>query len=349
LNTRGYLREAGDWLRQLLEGYHITDTLHARSLAVYASSNLQQGNFPETLKFAEQSLELARALSDDQTEALSLSFLGVFTLVQGNVKDGIPLLEEALAIYRSLGDKIGQADTAERLAISNSDIERAIAYAKESLELSRELGNLSGIAACLILIARTTIWKGNLSSPAPWLKEALSICRQIGNHTHEGEALQVYGTLAFWQGDYQQATAYYQESLMLSEKTGNIFQNLWSHIFMAYAIFLQGDIQKACEMFEVSIQRTYKAGLTIALVFAIEGLASLYVNQKQLERAVRLFAWADAMREKIGDQRPPVEQKSVERDMAVIRSKLSDSEFENLSTNGRTMSVEQAVALALEK
>jgi hypothetical protein len=89
--------------------------------------------------------------------------------------------------------------------------------------------------------------------------------------------------------------------------------------------------------------------LTIALVFAIEGLASLYVNQKQLERAVRLFAWADAMREKIGDQRPPVEQKSVERDMAVIRSKLSDSEFENLSTNGRTMSVEQAVALALEK
>ena len=348
-DVRGYLREAGDWLHQLLESYHIADALRARSLAVYAYSNFQQGNFAETIMLAEQSLELARALSDNQTEAFSLSFLGVFTLVQGNVKDGIPLLEESLMVYKKLGDKIGQANVTKWLSVHNNNGERALVYAKESLELSRELGNLSGIAACLILIARTTIWEGDLSSPAPWLKEALSICRQIGNHTNEGEALQVYGTLAFWQGDYQQANAYYQEALMLSEKTGNNFQSLWSHIFTAYTSFLQGNIQKAHELFEVSIQRTHKAGLTIALVFAIEGLASLHVNQNQLERAVQLFTWADAMREKIGDHRPPIEQVSVDKDLASIQSQLRDDEFASLSANGRTMTVEQAIALALEE
>jgi hypothetical protein len=63
---------------------------------------------------------------------------------------------------------------------------------------------------------------------------------------------------------------------------------------------------------------------------------------------VRLFAWADDMREKIGDHRPPVEQNSVERDLAVIHSKIDDAEFTRLSADGRTMTFEQAIALALE-
>jgi hypothetical protein len=77
-------------------------------------------------------------------------------------------------------------------------------------------------------------------------------------------------------------------------------------------------------------------------------LARRIVNQGQSERAVRLFAWANAMRDEIGDQRPPVEQNSVERDLAVIHSELSDTEFENFSRQGYTMTMEQAIALALE-
>jgi hypothetical protein len=54
------------------------------------------------------------------------------------------------------------------------------------------------------------------------------------------------------------------------------------------------------------------------------------------------------MREKINDYRPPVEQASVERDLAVIHSKLSDSEYAELCAQGQAMTVEEAVALALE-
>ena len=59
--------------------------------------------------------------------------------------------------------------------------------------------------------------------------------------------------------------------------------------------------------------------------------------------------YPNAMREKMGDHRPPVEQDSVERDLAVIHSKLDDAEFTRLSADGRTMTVEQAIALPLEE
>ena len=84
------------------------------------------------------------------------------------------------------------------------------------------------------------------------------------------------------------------------------------------------------------------------LAFTVEGFASLNVEQKQPEPATRLFAWVDAMREKIYYPRPPVEQASVERDLAMIHSQISDAAFEKASESGRAMTLEETVAFALE-
>ena len=76
---------------------------------------------------------------------------------------------------------------------------------------------------------------------------------------------------------------------------------------------------------------------------------TLPVNQGQAERAARLFAWADAMREEIRDPRPPVELASVKRDLEVIHSRLNDSYFARLSTERQRLTVDEAVGLALEE
>ena len=47
--------------------------------------------------------------------------------------------------------------------------------------------------------------------------------------------------------------------------------------------------------------------------------------------------------------RPPVEQDSIEHDLAVIHSRLKASDFARLSTEGQIMTVDEAVALALEE
>ena len=346
---RSYLPEVGDWLKQLLEQYRIPNALHARALAVHSSCKFRQGDISETITLARQSLEMARTLSDKQTEALSLAFLGTFIAIQGNVGEGAPLMEQALAIYRSLGDKIGQADTTEWLAINNNEIERSIAYTRESLELARELGDLSGIVSHLCWLSRLVFWRGDFASPSVWLEEALSIARQLGDQAGEIYVNSTYGELSYWQGNYPQAIAYFENAIQLSEKIGEHYQSIWAQVKRAYTVLRQGDIQRAHQMFEESIRSMQKADLVIGLVFAIEGLASLHVNQDQPERAARLFAWADAIREKIGDHRPPVEQTLVERDLAIINSKLNDSDFASLSAEGQAMTVEEAVAFALEE
>jgi predicted ATPase/class 3 adenylate cyclase/DNA-binding CsgD family transcriptional regulator len=346
--ARGDLREAGGWLAQLLERYNETDSLRAQALALYVRALAMRGDLTEAHKIGNQSLELSRAISDQQAEALSLWDLGMVLSMQGNYKEGIPFVEQSLALYRTLGDKFGQALATVWLATNLNDLERSKAFISESLRLYRELGHLLGIANCLHELALRTIWAGDFSSSVPLLEEARTLYRQLGNKTGEGIVLAEYGTLAYWRGDYQQAYAYYKESFELHENAGEYYLASWAGVNMAYALLRRGDISKAKEMFERWVQRSYNSKDIDLAIYTLEGLASLYVHQAQQERATRLFAWADAMREKIINHRPPVEQRSVERDLAVIHAILGKAELAKLSEEGQAMTVEEAIALAFE-
>lgn len=347
-DARGNFQEVEGWLAQLLKHSKQTDSLRARALVIYAKVLTDRGAFTEAQKIANQSLELSRAISDKQAEAFSLWGLGVTIGFKGDVRQGIPLIEQSLVLYKSLRDKLGQAIALDWLSIDRNDRERTKANVVEGMSLYRELGHLSGIAMCLADLAQLLIDGGEFSSLQPLLEEAHMIYRQLGNQWGEAWVLLLYGMLAARQGDYQQAYDYFQQSILLYEKVG-VSWSAWSRVQMAYALLREGNIVQARETFELSLQQFQKRDYVNGLIYTIEGIASWCVNQRQPERAARLFAWADAMREKIGDRRPPFEQDSVERDLTLIRSHLDDIAFEKAYQTGRAMTLEQVIALARQE
>ena len=66
----------------------------------------------------------------------------------------------------------------------------------------------------------------------------------------------------------------------------------------------------------------------IGVVYALEGMASLFIAADKLESAARLIGWADATREKISDKRPILEQADVDRDLTAIIAKIGNTAFE---------------------
>jgi predicted ATPase/class 3 adenylate cyclase len=345
---RGHLQELEVWLREFLDQYKTIDRLHALALVVFAILFFRQGDFTASIEKAKLSLQMARTISDKQLEAFSLALLGVIIQLQGNVGEGIPLLKQALASYRVLGDKIGQANTLEWLSYDHTNLERAIAFAKESLDIHRELDNLIGIADVLCILARLSIWIGDTSSAAPWLEEALSIARQLGIRETELAIIISFGLLAHWEGNYPKAIEQFEEAISLSEKIGDRYSKLWIHIRMAHTYLQKADTQHARVLFNASLENKHLEDFPIALVYAIEGLACLNVDMGQFKRAACLFAWTDAMREQIGDHRPPIEQASVDRELEIIHSQINDIDFENSYECGKLMDVGQAITIALD-
>ncbi len=349
---RSTSNELENWLGQLLQRYDKSDPLRAKALAIQSQCVVNNGNLDEARLLAEQSLKLARTLRDKKAEASSLINLGQVINAQGNKELGYSLAQESLALYQDLKDIIGQANATGWL-LNNSgpnDMERSKALAWDALELYRELGDLNRVAVHLTTLAGHTIWAGDLSPyVAGWLEEARMIYDQLGSKSGKSFTLELFGRLSFWRGDYEQARIFLEESIALSEQTGSSLNELWSRVNLAYVSLRQGKMAQAQSIFKKAIHQFQEIKNVIGVAYVIEGLASLYVNQNQPERVTQLFAWTDAAREKLGDHRPPVEQASVDKDLAVIHSQLDDDEFEKLSTNGRTMTTEQAIAFALEE
>ena len=118
---------------------------------------------------------------------------------------------------------------------------------------------------------------------------------------------------------------------------------------MGYVALRQGNLAEARQCFSETAQSFQEDKYEIGVVYALEGIASLLIAVDKHERAAQLIGWADATREKISDSRPLIEQTDVDRDAATMIAKIGNAAFEETYKMGRLMTLNEAVALALEE
>jgi predicted ATPase/class 3 adenylate cyclase/Tfp pilus assembly protein PilF len=349
----GYTNEIVEKLNQLLQHPQGTRRTLVRAKTLYALSILAGVGQSDRIRQharADESLAIYKELGNQKGEADGLYALGVAAAFSSDPKAALSLLLQSLALYRAINDKTDVCDVLIMICrVSREPIQRQV-YLEEALALSRERGDAITMAGALDNLGLLAMDLGNFPQARAWLEESLELQLPLGAPGYIS-TLQCLSKLAIYGGDLVQARAYGNEVAAMSKKAGMLmaWEYLWSLANLGYIALREGNIAQAKEIFGHSIQQFQKANSLIGVVYVIEGLASLHVNQEQLGRATQLFAWANAFREKVSDHRPSVEQASVEKDLAVIHSKVDDAEFKRLSADGRTMTVEKAIVLALEE
>jgi hypothetical protein len=92
-----------------------------------------------------------------------------------------------------------------------------------------------------------------------------------------------------------------------------------------------------------------KSNTRAGVIFTLEGIASLSVSECQWEKAAKLIYWATKERQEKGEVRPPIEQASLDRDLAIIRDHLTGTEFARFAAEGNALTMDQSITLALEE
>jgi DNA-binding CsgD family transcriptional regulator len=95
-----------------------------------------------------------------------------------------------------------------------------------------------------------------------------------------------------------------------------------------------------------SLTAAQAGGHRPAVAESLELLAGLAAQQESPLEAARLFGAADALREQLGYPRPPVEQPAHAADIALVTTALDPDAFERTRTEGRAMTLDDAVAYA---
>jgi tetratricopeptide (TPR) repeat protein len=285
--------------------------IHAKALQAMAFLCYSQGDNPTAYKAGEKCIALVRQLNEPQMLATVLAFSGSARLFEGDYATGRKEIEEAVALSHSGDDKYTQGMALGMMAqvemILNHDMKAAEAYEQRALALTREISGT-------------------------WT----SLMMYFG-----------IGRGAMFRGDYAVARERFAYCLPLFEEMQDEHRTNMIHSELAHMDRYEGKLQQAEETYRKTIVVWQKIGHRAAVAHQLECFAFLAKAHEEPERALRLLGAAEFLRERINIHMQPLERKEYERHVAELRAMIAEDEFRTLWADGRSMSMDEAVAFAL--
>jgi non-specific serine/threonine protein kinase len=155
------------------------------------------------------------------------------------------------------------------------------------------------------------------------------------------------GELSRLSGDYEQAGQAYEECLVECRRSGHKVRELVTIGNLAYVVYHQGDYERA-KALELYIQPQFRdLGLRYHIVAGFPTLVGTVAAQGDPRRAACLLGAADALFEIMGVNLKRADQFELDRNADVLRQQLDQETFEKAYTQGRAMSLEEALACAM--
>jgi predicted ATPase/DNA-binding winged helix-turn-helix (wHTH) protein len=272
-----------------------------------------RGHFTEGRQWCTRVLCKAGAEERTRERAKVLNEAGALARYQGDYPAARALHEESLAILRELGDRFGIAVSLNNLgnvACGQSDYLAGRAMYEQSLAIYRELGDRYGIATSLSNTGSEAVNQGDYPAATALLKESLAIHRELGDRSGIALSLSNLGHVALNQGDHPAARALYEESMAISREIGQHW----------------------------------------AIPYSLEGLAAVAASLQDSLRAARIWGATERSRVEIGAPLSPNERSGYDRHVAAARiASGDDAAFDRAWQEGRRLTLDQAIDLALEK
>ncbi len=345
------LREGAFWLAEFLQEPESEQYPLARARALCAQSNLlwRLEKFSLAQRAAEESLVLFKAHNDQPGEIDALTILGGVYFFRGVYVEAGKLYQEALTLSQSLGDLWRQAKVYYFLGWDHSNYQRSFDYWQKAMVLFREAGDKRSLMILLCQIALVRVVNGDIGLAQKNLDEAALLFPLNSQIEGRGYFHIAKSILALEHGDYEQAHALLQEALIYSEKSGNRSDYLWTLVRSGHLSLREGKTREARDVLAETAKEFQKIGETIAVVFALEGMAGVLLAIGNLKNAARLIGWAEATRKEINDTRPLLEQRDVDKVIAACISRMGEVAFADAYDEGQVMTLDEAVALALNQ
>ncbi|MCI0554878.1 MAG: hypothetical protein L0287_28345, partial [Anaerolineae bacterium] len=162
------------------------------------------------------------------------------------------------------------------------------------------------------------------------------------------QASEILGFIAIDGKDYDAARSHFKESAKVYEEIGATFNVILEKSNLAHLERRTGNYASALEYYRETILAFRDMGQTGAVAHQLECFGFIAVAQDQNERALQLFAAANALREKAGTPMRPDEQTYFDEQLKDLREKMDLVQFDSIWSGGHIMTMEQAIEFALE-
>lgn len=262
---------------------------------------------------------------------------------------------ESLEISRQLGDKKSEARALGKMGLvarGKGDYKLSIQMFTEYLFFCEELDDKEGIANALLSLAELARARGNYELSEEYYLKTLNIGNELGYKYIVARTMKDLGEIYRYKGNFNKANELFNESISILRENGDFHGEIpWLYRNMAEVRMQLKNYLEAEELYlkGLELYEECKLNTFIYVLLVFQGLASIASEMDQLERAGRLFGAALRLLEMTSNIISKGDMAEYEKRIAEFRSKVDDITFERLINEGRMISLECALDLALER
>jgi tetratricopeptide (TPR) repeat protein len=273
--------------------------------------------------------------------------------LRGFAIEGHDWVTAMLALPEASARTLGRARalySAAFLVAMRGDFAAQLTFAQESASIFQEAGHglEAGRAVAEQAVAEMRI--GSTVVARALLEQSVIVARNHGDPWGLSFALGQLGAVAFQVDDFAAARQFRAEAAAVARANGDRHTLGLAVAGLALLARLQGDLDESAMLFNEALRVSSELKDQWIMPRALGGLAGAAVLSGSYVRAARLFGATAAMRDVsgIGEAARPF-RNVFERDEEETRTALGDEAFVAAWVDGRSMTLEQAVAYALDE
>lgn len=278
--------------------------------------------------------------------------LRYFWYSEGLIAEGLRWIERALDHEGDISPKLRA-----KVYICASDIsfiqgnrEKEEVYSHKAMELASESGDKLTLAWAMLTRSKVN------SDPPDRIDQGIQLCekslaifREFDYLPGMAITLNVLGELSRLADKYDRAEDYYRESLRISRQAGdNRRAGVILSCLAAIAMY-RGDYREAEQLEIEAIKMVMDLGTKYYIALGIGGLAGPIAMLGHPIRAAILLGASQNILQAMGGKFQPADQVEVDRYRVTIEQQLDEKSLEKALSEGRAMSLEEALAFALQE
>jgi predicted ATPase/class 3 adenylate cyclase len=320
---QGKITDANEWCKRILsqlnsmshdELVKIKDTskLKARVLNRYAQVLMNMGNHQASRVAVEESIKLAQEINDQEILAEALATFGHCALYGGDPESASEAAEKAINICeREEYTKLlfWAFDAKIHIHTQTGRKSEAARYHKKGIDLLKKAGVPVDPISTAVGLTEDPFIDNDLDGALKYMDNAIAIMTERNDK---------YG-LTFMQSNF------------------------------AHSLREHGEFERALIYYRRTIRLWQDWGHRAAIAHQLECFGFIAQALDASSRAVRLFSAAETLRQSINSLRTPSEQKEFEEVKKNLQSQMDESEFNKVWEEGRSLTMNQAIELALDE
>ncbi len=237
-------------------------------------------------------------------------------------------------------------------ASQHHDFKAALRYTQEALSIARAMDWQSLIADGLIDHGMVYLQMGDYTQVKQVALEALGISRRIQDSVQMVGALVELGAAELAEGDVNEAEAYYTDAYTLCQAP-----DWWQHVYATQACKGMGEValsrreyDPALRFLREGLERSKFPVLDLWILDLLAGVIGTMSHRTiaDIQRAAKIWGAVEVQREMSGLMNAPDDRRRTDALIAQACSRIAPKIFATAWTEGRDLSLDEAIALTME-